>query len=172
MYKVVQIWSGLIVCKQVTVCPGHIWTTLYIHVGLKHLNCKTKNKLEVSVKQSYPYTGLGEPRGLWEFEALTIFRQSAHKGGEVESPKHFPPLPPREVTWHSFLLKTESTPGPYCGRKDEVNKTFQRLHLQSNPRPFSLYSSASMKSATTYPRTSPLFLNSNMFLSCKHLRVA
>jgi hypothetical protein len=28
-YKVVQIWPGLIVCKQVTVCPGDIWTTLY-----------------------------------------------------------------------------------------------------------------------------------------------
>jgi hypothetical protein len=28
-YKVVQIWPGLIVCKQVTVCPSHIWTTLY-----------------------------------------------------------------------------------------------------------------------------------------------
>jgi hypothetical protein len=31
-YKVVQIWPGLIVCKQVTVCPGHIWTTLYIYL--------------------------------------------------------------------------------------------------------------------------------------------
>jgi hypothetical protein len=29
-YKVVQTWSGLFVCKQVTVCPGHIWTTLYL----------------------------------------------------------------------------------------------------------------------------------------------
>ena len=29
-YKVVQIWPGLIVCKRVTVCPGHIWTALYI----------------------------------------------------------------------------------------------------------------------------------------------
>jgi hypothetical protein len=28
-YKVVKIWPGLFVCKQVTVCPGHIWTTLY-----------------------------------------------------------------------------------------------------------------------------------------------
>jgi hypothetical protein len=28
-YKVVQIWPGLFVCKQVTVYPGHIWTTLY-----------------------------------------------------------------------------------------------------------------------------------------------
>jgi hypothetical protein len=29
LYKVVQIWPGRFVCKQVTVCPGHIWTTLY-----------------------------------------------------------------------------------------------------------------------------------------------
>ena len=29
-YKVVQIWPGLFVCKQVTVCPGHIGTTLYL----------------------------------------------------------------------------------------------------------------------------------------------
>jgi hypothetical protein len=28
-YKVVQMWPGLIVCILVTVCPGHIWTTLY-----------------------------------------------------------------------------------------------------------------------------------------------
>jgi hypothetical protein len=33
MYKVVQIWPGLIVSKQVTVCPGHIWTTLYIVIN-------------------------------------------------------------------------------------------------------------------------------------------
>jgi hypothetical protein len=31
IYNVVQIWPGLFVCKQVTVCPGHIWTTLYIY---------------------------------------------------------------------------------------------------------------------------------------------
>jgi hypothetical protein len=30
-YKVVQIWSRRFVCKQVTVCPGHIWTTLCIN---------------------------------------------------------------------------------------------------------------------------------------------
>ena len=30
VYNVVQIWPGLIVCKQVTVYPGNIWTTLYI----------------------------------------------------------------------------------------------------------------------------------------------
>jgi hypothetical protein len=36
-YKVVQIWPGLIVCKQVTVCPGHIWTTLYLNKCLMGL---------------------------------------------------------------------------------------------------------------------------------------
>jgi hypothetical protein len=30
LYKVVQIWPGLFVCKQVTVCPSHIWATLYL----------------------------------------------------------------------------------------------------------------------------------------------
>jgi hypothetical protein len=29
-YKVVLIWPGRFVCKQVTLCPGHIWTTLYL----------------------------------------------------------------------------------------------------------------------------------------------
>jgi hypothetical protein len=33
MYRVVQIWLGRFVCKQVTVCPDHIWTTLYIKAG-------------------------------------------------------------------------------------------------------------------------------------------
>jgi hypothetical protein len=37
LYKVVQIWPGPIVCKQVTVCPGHIWTTLYIHINYVHM---------------------------------------------------------------------------------------------------------------------------------------
>ena len=36
-YKVVQIWPGLFVCKQVTVCPGHIWTTLYMQYEQMHL---------------------------------------------------------------------------------------------------------------------------------------
>ena len=32
-YKVLQIWPGLFVGKQVTVCPGHIWTTLYVQTS-------------------------------------------------------------------------------------------------------------------------------------------
>jgi hypothetical protein len=33
IYKVVQIWPGWFLCKQVTVCPGHISTTLYTNVA-------------------------------------------------------------------------------------------------------------------------------------------
>jgi hypothetical protein len=39
----------------------------------------------------------------------TGFRQVHCK---VVSPKHRPPLPPRKYSWYSFLLESESTPGP------------------------------------------------------------
>jgi hypothetical protein len=39
LYKVVQILPGLFVCKQVTVCLGHIWTTLYI-LNFRQVNGK------------------------------------------------------------------------------------------------------------------------------------
>jgi hypothetical protein len=48
MYKVVEIWPGLFVSKQVTVCPGHIWTTLYLM--LKHWQIKA---LDVTAWKSY-----------------------------------------------------------------------------------------------------------------------
>jgi hypothetical protein len=31
-------------------------------------------------------------------------------------------LYPRKYSWYSFLLETESIPGPWCDRKDYVNK--------------------------------------------------
>jgi len=39
-------------------------------------------------------------------------RPSAHEGGKVVSPMHWPPLHPRKYFWYSFLLEAESTPGP------------------------------------------------------------
>jgi hypothetical protein len=46
-YKVFQIWPGLIVCKLVTVCPGHIWTTLYKHtlILLLHISASFSRHL-------------------------------------------------------------------------------------------------------------------------------
>jgi hypothetical protein len=42
LYKVVQIWPGRFVCKQVTVCPGHIWTTLYNSNSSKNRAVRTE----------------------------------------------------------------------------------------------------------------------------------
>jgi small-conductance mechanosensitive channel len=43
MYKVVQIWPALIVCKQVTVCPGRIWITLYFYISTFRSMCAVPN---------------------------------------------------------------------------------------------------------------------------------
>jgi hypothetical protein len=52
LYKVVQIWPRLFVCKQVTVCPGHIWTTLYkVHDKLKLTTIK-HNITFISITQT------------------------------------------------------------------------------------------------------------------------
>jgi len=41
-----------------------------------------------------------------------ISRESAHEGGKVVSPTQRQPSPSRKYSWYSFLLETESTPGP------------------------------------------------------------
>ena len=40
------------------------------------------------------------------------FMITTQDGGKFVSLTHRPPLPPRKYTWYSFLLETESTPGP------------------------------------------------------------
>jgi hypothetical protein len=42
------------------------------------------------------------------------------KGGKFVSPKHRPPLPPQKISWYSFLLEAQLTPGPQWCRKDYV----------------------------------------------------
>jgi hypothetical protein len=53
------------------------------------------------------------------------YMTTAQDGGKVVSLTHRPPLPPKKVSWYSFLLQAESTPGPQCDRKDYVNEKFQ-----------------------------------------------
>jgi hypothetical protein len=56
-------------------------------------------------KVMQPNTGLNRPLRLHKFDAPRLSRQSAHEGGKVVSPTHWPPLPPKRYPWYSFLLK-------------------------------------------------------------------
>jgi hypothetical protein len=64
-----------------------------------------------------------------------ISRQSAHECGKPYAPAAFTR---RIYSWYSFLLQTESTPGPKCGRKVYVNEKFQWHHREWKPRPSGL----------------------------------
>jgi hypothetical protein len=77
--------------------------------------------------RAIPLQAYYKSRGFYKFEALKISRQSAHEGDRVFSPTHWLPLHPRKHSWYSFLLETESTPGPQCGRKDYANYTSEYL---------------------------------------------
>jgi hypothetical protein len=45
---------------------------------------------------------------------------------------------PRIYSWYLLLLGSESTSGPWCGRKDYVNGKLQWHHRESNPQPCGL----------------------------------
>ena len=85
-----------------------------------------------------PCTGLDSP---WEFQEVKAprFQDNKHMKAVMLSALltgHLNPPPlPRKYSWYSFLLEAESTPVPYCGRKDYFNEEFQWHHRESNPRP-------------------------------------
>jgi hypothetical protein len=81
----------------------------------------------VKVREIFPRTGLDEPWGLHEVEALKTFTQQEHKAGKVVSPTLRPPLRPREDPWYSFLLGTQSITVPQRGRENDVTGVQAKL---------------------------------------------
>jgi hypothetical protein len=75
-----------------------------------------------------------------------ISRKSAHEGGKVS----FLRTGRRKYSWYSFLLEAESTPMPYCGRKDYVSD-----HIGNRTRNLRAYSAVSEPSAP--PRASVFY---------------
>jgi hypothetical protein len=67
---------------------------------------------DVKIRRSYPCNKPWMPRGLWDIEATTFFRQSAKNDGKVVSITRRPPFTPQEYPWYSFLIEAKSTLGP------------------------------------------------------------
>jgi hypothetical protein len=85
-----------------------------------------------------------------------ISRQSAHEGGKVVSPTHRPTLPHRKYFWYSFLLQTESIPGPQCGRDSSVDiATCCRLDGPGDRIPMGARFSAPVQTGPLVPTQPP-----------------
>jgi hypothetical protein len=67
-------------------------------------------------------------------KAIPVQAWRGPKGSRrLRFPTHRLPLFPAKYSWYSFLLETDSTSGPECGRKDYINEKFQWHHRESNP---------------------------------------
>jgi hypothetical protein len=71
-----------------------------------------------------PLQACSDPEGSRKLK-FSDYMTTAQDVGKVVSLTHRPPLAPRKCSWYSFMLEAESTPGPYCDRKDYVNEKFQ-----------------------------------------------
>ena len=85
--------------------------------------------------KSNPITGLEKSWGFQESEDpkfqdnrhMKVVRLSALRTGR---------LYPRKYSWYLFLLEAESTPGPWCGRKDYVNEKLSMITSGIEPATF------------------------------------
>jgi hypothetical protein len=74
-----------------------------------------KLAVKVKVSKDIRVTGHGGPQGCERLRLPHYLYKRLIDGGKVVSPTHQPHFTPRflfEDSWYSFLLETESTPGP------------------------------------------------------------
>ena len=76
------------------------------------------------IGKALPLQACSGPEGSRKLR-LPDFMTTAQDGGKVVSLTHRPPLPPGNTPGTQLLLEAESTPGPYCDRKDYVTEKFQ-----------------------------------------------
>jgi hypothetical protein len=75
-------------------------------------NRKNSGSIKFDSNHNVTHIGKSKAIGLWDVEAPTSSRQSAHRWRWGCQPYAPSALYPQESSWYSFLLEAESTPGP------------------------------------------------------------
>jgi hypothetical protein len=79
-----------------------------------------------------------------------------NEDGRVVSSTHLPYFVPKEISWYSFLLEYERTPGLLnANRRNKLLKNFQEPNRVSNPEPEVLWQIISTD-CTVYPHLKAL----------------
>ena len=139
--------KGSIKCKgpqyPILVTHTNMWNgwasvreSLFVWSGKDYFESSHEDSMATNW-QSNPCTGLDRPWGFQEVEIPRISKTIGTESCQTYAPAAFTP-PPREYSWYSFLLQSESTPGSQCGRNGYVNEKCRWHHRESNPRPSAL----------------------------------
>jgi hypothetical protein len=81
----------------------NVWKVTILVIVSRQSQCK---------RYIYPWNKPWKPIELWEVEAPTFSRQSAHRWRWGCQPYAPAALYPQKDSWYSFLLEAESIPGP------------------------------------------------------------
>jgi len=116
--------------SQLSVYVVMVWSMVnYAMHFMQHSEtlCTMNSKLELNLNTQFDVNKKGKaaPLQAWTGQEgsrklrLPDFVTTAQDGGKVVSLTHRPLFTPRKYSWYSFLLETESTPGPQCDRRDK-----------------------------------------------------
>jgi hypothetical protein len=158
MYKVFQIWPGLIVCKQVTICPGHIWTTLYTVLATGPVRLRTCVCVCVC---DLRYSGVPSSCALWHRAA----RDSRFNISWTSCPLKVGPIGNLETSMRTFLTSWPLRMRP-IGLETSVKISLPFWPLKTGPTG-SLETSASNHLTPHYnPTNSLTFFTNVAFFLC------
>ena len=114
--------------KDIFCCRVLGWSYRYIHRYFFILFSAVLDK-----GKALPFQAIGGPEGSRKLRPLD-FLTTARYGGRLSAVRTGR-LYPQGYSWYSFSLGSESTPGPWCGRKEICHWKIQWQHRESIPGP-------------------------------------
>jgi hypothetical protein len=98
------------------ICAFLMWLVCFLPVSFpwfgRRNSARCRGDSYRKIKKNYTCNRPWRPIGLWDVEAPTFSRQSAHRWRWGCQPHAPATLYSQEDSWYSFLLEAESTPGP------------------------------------------------------------